>query len=62
MAHDSVLLLTSAGRAYCTRAWRIPEASRTSAGTALAQVCARARARARAGRASRAAPCSRLAL
>jgi hypothetical protein len=40
MTHDSVLLLTSAGRAYCTRAWRIPDASRTSGGAALAQVWA----------------------
>jgi DNA gyrase subunit A len=38
MAHDHVLFVTARGRAYCTRAYKLPEASRASAGTAMAQV------------------------
>ncbi|KAI8463558.1 MAG: DNA gyrase, A subunit [Monoraphidium minutum] len=36
--HDSLLLLAASGKAFAVRAWRVPEASRTSAGTAVAQV------------------------
>jgi len=35
-SHDDVLVLTAAGRAYGVKAHRVPEASRTAAGTALA--------------------------
>lgn len=36
--HDALLLLAASGKAYSLRAWRVPEASRTSAGTSVAQV------------------------
>jgi DNA gyrase subunit A len=41
MAHDHVLFVTQRGRAYSTKAYKLPEASRASAGTAMVQVGAR---------------------
>jgi len=38
MTHDSLLLLAASGKAFSVRAWKVPEASRTSSGTAIAQV------------------------
>lgn len=38
MAHDQVLFLTQQGRAHCIPAHKVPEASRTAGGTAIAQV------------------------
>ncbi|KIY91260.1 DNA gyrase subunit A [Monoraphidium neglectum] len=37
-AHDSLLFLAASGKAFSVRAWRVPEASRAAAGTAIAQV------------------------
>ncbi len=38
MAHDQVLFLSRSGRAHIIRAHKVPEAARTSKGTAIAQV------------------------
>ena len=38
-AHDTLLLLSAAGRAYAIKAHKVPEASRTAMGSAIAQVC-----------------------
>lgn len=38
MAHDPLLFLTARGRAHCIPTYRVPEASRTAGGTAIAQV------------------------
>jgi hypothetical protein len=38
MAHDTLLFLSSAGRAYSVKAHKVPEASRAAAGTSLSQV------------------------
>lgn len=35
--HDHLLFFTSEGRAYCMRAFDVPEGSRTSIGTAFTQ-------------------------
>ncbi|KAF8061304.1 gyrA [Scenedesmus sp. PABB004] len=51
-AHDSLLFISAVGRAHSVRAHRIPEASRASSGSAIAQARARtrtARRRRRAG-------------
>jgi len=37
-AHDTLLLLSAAGRAHAIKAHKVPEASRTAMGTAIAQV------------------------
>lgn len=37
-AHDSLLLLSAGGRAHAIKAHKVPEASRTSMGTPIAQV------------------------
>lgn len=41
MAHDTLLFLSSSGRAFSVKAHKVPEASRTAAGTAVSQVRAR---------------------
>jgi DNA gyrase subunit A len=41
--HDHLLFFTSEGQAYSVRAFEIPEAARTSIGTAIAQVNKRRR-------------------
>lgn len=38
MSHDHVLFLTATGKLHCIKAYKIPEASRTASGTAIAQV------------------------
>ncbi len=50
--HDHLLFFTSEGRAYCLRAFDVPEGSRTSIGTAFTQAS-------RAGRAWALAPSRR---
>lgn len=37
-AHDTLLLLSAAGRAYAIKAHKVPEASRAAMGTPIAQV------------------------
>lgn len=37
--HDHLLFFSDEGQAYSLRAYDVPEASRTSSGTAMAQVC-----------------------
>lgn len=37
-AHDTLLFVTTSGRAYSTLAYKVPEASRTAGGTAITQV------------------------
>lgn len=39
MAHDSILFLTQDGIARSIKAYQIPEASRTAAGSAITQAC-----------------------
>eukprot|EP00775_Hariotina_reticulata_P008929 gene8929-9106_t len=38
MAHDTLLFLSSAGRAYSVKAYKVPEASRAAAGSSISQV------------------------
>lgn len=38
MAHDTLLFLSGSGRAFSVKAHKVPEASRTAAGTAVSQV------------------------
>ena len=45
MAHDTLLLLGGNGKAYSLKAYKVPEGSRTAAGTALVQVRGRRRER-----------------
>lgn len=40
--HDHLLFFTSEGRAYCLRAFDVPEGSRTSIGTAFTQASSQA--------------------